>query len=78
VNEMMRKYGVTPQDQALSTDGLTFLKKLIDGTYPAPPIAQHFTTLSPFFSRPLPSQFLHFGRFLMFGPFRLSMSVSKP
>ena len=37
---MMRKYGVTPQDQALSTDGLTFLKKLIDGTYPAPPIAQ--------------------------------------
>lgn len=40
MNEMMRKYGVTPQDEALSTDGLTFLKKLIDGTYPAPPIAQ--------------------------------------
>ena len=40
MNETMRTYGVTPQDQALSTDGLTFLKKLIDGTYPAPPIAR--------------------------------------
>ena len=37
---MVRKFGVTPQDEALSTDGLTFLKKLLDGTYPAPPIAQ--------------------------------------
>jgi hypothetical protein len=33
--------------------------------------------LSPFFSSPLPSQFLHFGRFLMFGPLRLSMTVSN-
>jgi uncharacterized protein (TIGR00369 family) len=40
VNEIVQKFGVTPQDEVLSTDGLTFLKKLLDGTYPAPPIAQ--------------------------------------
>ena len=40
VNEMVRKYGVTPQEEALSYDGLTFLQKLVDGTLPAPPIAQ--------------------------------------
>jgi hypothetical protein len=33
--------------------------------------------LSPFFSKPLPSQFLHFGFFLIFGPFSLGMNVSK-
>jgi uncharacterized protein (TIGR00369 family) len=40
VNEMVRKYGVTPLEEALSTDGLTFLRKMSEGTYPAPPIAQ--------------------------------------
>jgi uncharacterized protein (TIGR00369 family) len=40
VNEMVRTFGVTPLDQALSTDGLTFLNRLISGEYPAPPIAQ--------------------------------------
>jgi uncharacterized protein (TIGR00369 family) len=33
-------YGVTPLEQALSYDGLTFLQKMIDGELPAPPIAQ--------------------------------------
>jgi hypothetical protein len=32
--------------------------------------------LSPFLSKPLPSQFLHFCFFLMFGPFSLTMKVS--
>jgi uncharacterized protein (TIGR00369 family) len=40
VNEMMRAYGVTPLDQALAHDGLTFLQKIISGEFPAPPIAQ--------------------------------------
>jgi uncharacterized protein (TIGR00369 family) len=40
VNEMVRNYGVTPLDQALSTDGLTFLQAMLDGRLPAPPIAE--------------------------------------
>jgi hypothetical protein len=40
---------------------------------PVPPQRWHFTTLSPFFRRPLPSQFLHFCFFLMFGPLSLAM-----
>ena len=40
MNEMVRNFGVVPADVALSQDGLTFLKKLIDGEYPAPPIAE--------------------------------------
>ena len=40
MNEAVRNFGVTPLDQALSYDGLTFLKKLIDGSLPAPPIAE--------------------------------------
>jgi uncharacterized protein (TIGR00369 family) len=38
VNE--RTYGVTPVDQAIATDGLTFLQKMIDRELPAPPIAE--------------------------------------
>ena len=38
---------------------------------PVPPQRWHLTTLSPFLSRPLPSQFLHFCFFLMLGPFSL-------
>src|ERR1700732_4114087 len=41
--------------------------------HPVPPQRWHFTTLSPFFSRPLPSQFLHFCFFLILGPFSLAM-----
>ena len=44
---------------------------------PVPPQRWHFTTLSPFFSRPLPSQFLHFCFFLMLGPFWLVMTFSR-
>jgi len=42
VNEMPRNltFGVTPLDQAISTDGLTFLQAMIDGKLPAPPIAE--------------------------------------
>jgi uncharacterized protein (TIGR00369 family) len=40
VNEAVRKIGVTPPDVALGQDGLTFLKKLLDGEYPAPPITE--------------------------------------
>src|SRR5258708_11694726 len=40
---------------------------------PVPLQRWHFTTLSPFFTRPLPSQFLHFCFFLMFGPFSFGM-----
>src|SRR5476651_2174229 len=40
---------------------------------PVPPHLWHFTTLSPFFSRPLPSQFLHFCFFLTLGPFSLAI-----
>ena len=40
VNEMVRTYGVTPLDQAVSTDGLTFLQAMISGKLPAPPIAE--------------------------------------
>ena len=43
---------------------------------PVPLQRWHFTTLSPFFSRPLPSQFLHFCFFLMLGPFWLDMTIS--
>src|ERR1700750_592014 len=42
---------------------------------PVPPQRWHLTTLSPFFKRPLPSQFLHFCFFLMFGPFSLAMMI---
>src|SRR3978361_1089430 len=44
---------------------------------PVPPQRWHFTTLSPFFSKPLPSQFLHFCFFLTLGPFWLAMIVSR-
>ena len=43
---------------------------------PVPPQRWHLTTLSPFFSSPLPSQFLHFCFFLMFGPLSLAMVIS--
>jgi uncharacterized protein (TIGR00369 family) len=33
-------YGVVPNDVLLSYDGLSFLKGIIDGTIPAPPIAE--------------------------------------
>jgi uncharacterized protein (TIGR00369 family) len=33
-------YGVSPQDVVLSYDGLSFLKALIEGKLPAPPIAK--------------------------------------
>jgi hypothetical protein len=42
---------------------------------PVPPQRWHFTTLSPFFNRPLPSQFLHFCFFLILGPFSLAIVV---
>ena len=42
---------------------------------PVPLQRWHLTTLSPFFRRPLPSQFLHFCFFLMFGPFSLAMMI---
>jgi hypothetical protein len=45
---------------------------------PVPPQRWHLTTLSPFLSRPLPSQFLHFCFFLMLGPLALAMTASKP
>ncbi|MGB7259273.1 MAG: PaaI family thioesterase [Pseudolabrys sp.] len=35
-----RKYGVVPPDALLSHDGLTFLKSIIDGTLPNPPISE--------------------------------------
>jgi hypothetical protein len=44
---------------------------------PVPWQRWHFTTLSPFLTRPLPSQFLHLAFFLTFGPFSLAMMVSK-
>jgi uncharacterized protein (TIGR00369 family) len=40
VTERTITYGVVPTDVLLSYDGLSFLKALIDGTVPAPPIAQ--------------------------------------
>jgi uncharacterized protein (TIGR00369 family) len=40
VNEIVRNFGVTPLDQALSTDGLTFLRAMLEGKLPAPPIAE--------------------------------------
>ncbi|WP_187435868.1 hypothetical protein [Bradyrhizobium hipponense] len=43
---------------------------------PVPLHRWHFTTLSPFLSKPLPSQFLHFCFFFMFGPFSLTMKFS--
>src|SRR4249919_2942630 len=44
---------------------------------PVPLQRWHLTTLSPFFTRPLPSQFLHFCFFLMLGPFSLDMIISR-
>jgi hypothetical protein len=43
---------------------------------PVPLQRWQVTTLSPFFSVPLPSQFLHFCFFLMLGPFSLAMAAS--
>jgi len=40
VNEMLRTYGVTPPEKLVAYDGLSFLQSIIDGTLPAPPIAQ--------------------------------------
>lgn len=44
---------------------------------PVPLHRWHVTTLSPFLSKPLPSQFLHFCFFLMFGPFSFAITLSK-
>jgi uncharacterized protein (TIGR00369 family) len=35
-----RKYGVVPPDALLSHDGLAFLKSIIDGTLPNPPMSE--------------------------------------
>lgn len=43
---------------------------------PVPLHRWHVTTLSPFFSKPLPSQFLHFCFFLMLGPFSFAIGLS--
>ncbi len=40
VNEMVRIFGVASPEQAMSHDGLTFLRKMIAGEFPAPPIAE--------------------------------------
>jgi uncharacterized protein (TIGR00369 family) len=40
VNQMLRTYGVTPPEKLVTYDGLSFLQGIIDGTIPAPPIAQ--------------------------------------
>jgi uncharacterized protein (TIGR00369 family) len=40
VNEMVRNFGVTPLDQVMAYDGLSFLQAIVDGTLPAPPIAE--------------------------------------
>ena len=37
---MLRTYGVTPPEKLVTYDGLSFLQGIIDGTIPAPPIAQ--------------------------------------
>jgi uncharacterized protein (TIGR00369 family) len=37
---MLRTYGVTPPEKLATYDGLSFLQGIIDGTVPAPPIAQ--------------------------------------
>jgi uncharacterized protein (TIGR00369 family) len=34
-----RTYGVVPLDEAIAQDGMSMLKGMIDGKYPAPPIA---------------------------------------
>lgn len=39
MNDMVRNIGVTPTEQILTYDGLGFLQAIIDGTLPAPPIA---------------------------------------
>src|SRR5664279_1732132 len=44
---------------------------------PVPWQRWHFTTLSPFLTRPLPSQFLHLAFFLTLGPFSLAMMISR-
>jgi hypothetical protein len=40
---------------------------------PVPLQRWHFTTLSPFLSKPFPSQFLQVCFFFMFGPFSLAI-----
>jgi hypothetical protein len=44
---------------------------------PVPLQRWHLTTLSPFLTKPLPSQFLHFCFFLMLGPFSLAMLLLR-
>lgn len=39
MNDKKRTIGVTPTEQILTYDGMTFLQKIIDGSLPAPPIA---------------------------------------
>jgi hypothetical protein len=43
---------------------------------PVPLQRWHFMTLSPFLTRPLPSQFLHFCFFLMLGPLSFDIGTS--
>jgi uncharacterized protein (TIGR00369 family) len=40
MNDVVRTYGVTPTEKILQLDGLSFLQQIVDGTLPAPPIAQ--------------------------------------
>jgi hypothetical protein len=44
---------------------------------PVPLHRWHFITLSPFFTKPLPSQFLHLAFFFMLGPFSLAIAFSN-
>jgi uncharacterized protein (TIGR00369 family) len=40
VNEVVRNVGVAPLETILSYDGMGFLKAIVDGTLPKPPIAE--------------------------------------
>jgi uncharacterized protein (TIGR00369 family) len=40
VNELVRNVGVAPLEKILGYDGIGFLKAIIDGTLPKPPIAE--------------------------------------
>jgi hypothetical protein len=64
---------VIPGQAPEARPGMTTEGHIVSHLNPVPLQRWHLTTLSPFLTRPLPSQFLHFCFFLTLGPFSLAM-----
>jgi hypothetical protein len=73
---MIGTVAANSQQETKTTLSLNLCSPALAHRNPVPPQRWHFTTLSPFLTKPLPSQFLHLAFFFIFGPFSLAITHS--